>query len=268
MQRKTPYDGITGFTTPQQVQTLLDTRVRNMRIYGVPENAHTMQVPFTERLLMVGVLVSSKTMRGLTNKWPNRYPKIEDVPALFTNHPAAFNLIHFNTKEPEELCTQLETLVQIGGPNLHGFQLNIAWPSPRLLEQFLVRNPSVRIVLQVGSTAFEEVSNSPTVLARKVAQEYVGLVDYILLDPSGGLGKLIDVDTAQAYLEELKNKDLPIGLGIAGGLNEETLQTIAPLTKKFHNLSVDAEGRLRDTNDNLDIEKATRYLKNLRNLFS
>ncbi|MBI2450547.1 MAG: hypothetical protein HYV47_03355 [Candidatus Nealsonbacteria bacterium] len=116
---KKPYVGITGFMRRQEVSAVLEQA--NLRV----------------RMLMVGVLVSSKTLSGRQNKWPNRYPKIKEMADIFPEDPNALNLIHYNTDEPETLANQLLELTDRGGHNLRGFQLNIAWPFP--IELFAYR---------------------------------------------------------------------------------------------------------------------------------
>jgi len=221
----------------------------------------------TKRLVMVGVLASLKTMSGFQNKWPNRYPAMDKIARIFPKHPLALNLIHYNTKEPETLVRQLAEMTVIGGENLDGFQLNIAWPAVATLKRYHEMRQRYRemyskkqIVLQIGGHAFEMVNHSPDELATRVA-EYDGVVEYVLLDPSGGYGKPLDPERARDYLLALKAKNLGIGLGVAGGLSPTTLNLIEPLAKEFPDLSIDAEGRLRTQDDHLDLSAASEYLR-------
>lgn len=247
-----PYIGITGFMSRSDAEAVLEI---------LP--------PDSSRLLMVGVLASQKTvLLDQQNKWPNRYPKKGNLATIFPSHPAALNLIHFNTKEPETLARQLVQVTEFGGPRLHGFQLNIAWPSPAALEEYHKAYPLVQIVLQIGNHAFEAVEHSPEKLAERVATEYGELVDYLLLDPSGGYGKPFDTERARGYLRALREKDVKIGLGVAGGLDPGTLaELLEPLVEEFPDISIDAEGRLRDGNDMLDLERAKAYVAGALKLF-
>lgn len=254
-----PYIGITGFMTTEEVETVL----------GVfPEDS--------SRKLMVGVLGSEKTMMGQPNNWPNRYPDRKMVEYIFSDNPLALNLVHYNTKNSETIAMQIGIFADIfGGPNFHGFQLNIAWPSPKELLDYRTirkaRNPLMTqedtIVLQIGGHAFNMVDNSPQKLAEKV-QEYKGLVDYLLLDPSGGKGQPFGTEKAREYLRALRDKDLGIGLGVAGGLSAETLHLIEPLIEEFPDLSMDAECLIRDEDDNLDLENAKWYVSATLEMFS
>lgn len=247
-----PYIGITGFMTQTEVRAVLGAMRKE-----------------DSRKLMVGVLASQKTVQGKENKWPHRYPRAEDIAEIFTNHAAVLNLIHYNTKEPETLYDQLMAITERGGPCLHGFQLNLAWPDPKALIAYRARYPKKIIVLQIGSAAFTSVNNYPYLLAERIAQNYEckGLADYVLLDPSGGYGKPFDTATARRYLNALKARGIKCYFGVAGGLSPTTLTLVEPLVKEFPDLSIDAEGRLRDVNDTLDLPVAIDYVLHALQMF-
>lgn len=252
MQR--PYIGITGFMTQDEVLSVLD---------AMPASS--------DRLVMVGVLASQKTIfLGLQNKWPNRYPGPNDIAAIFPNHPLVLNFVHYNTKEPETLLEQMLRVTELGGPNFQGFQLNVKWPSPQVLEEYRRQHPGMRIVLQVGGGAFKAVNDSPQILAAKVADEYDGLADYLLLDPSGGFGKPFDTARAREFLNALRERGVErfLGLGVAGGLSPTTLNLVEPLVDDFQALSIDAEGRLRDESDTLNQDVAKEYVSMALQIFA
>ena len=238
-----PYIGITGFMTRAEVRTILNY---------MPENP--------SRLLMVGVLANSKTMEGIPNKRPNRYPKPENLGDIFEPDKRVLNLIHFNTKEPKTLYDQIAKVRKLAGPNCHGFQLNTAWPNLEVLTRVAIQGRRTVVVLQVGGRAFEMINHDPRLLANKVA-EYEHVIDYVLLDPSGGYGVPFDTEKTRTYLDALSAKNLNLGLGVAGGLSPQTLNLLEPLVGDFPNLCIDAEGKLRDHNDNLDLRVAGEYIK-------
>jgi len=246
---KHPYIGVTGFTSQSEVVSVLGS---------VPKDA--------DRLLMVGVLASQKTLRGQKNKWPNRYPEVGFISEIFVRNRWVLNLIHYNTKEPESLTEQLIEMTRLGGQNLEGFQLNLAWPSRDAILAYHKVCGGKFIVLQIGGKAFEMVNHSPKELAEKVSL-YEHVVDYVLLDPSGGYGVPFDTEKARTYLDALRGYNLDLGLGVAGGLSPTTLNLIEPLISDFPDLSIDAEGRLRDSGDNLDLSIASQYVQGACNLF-
>ncbi len=228
--------------------------------------------PASPRKLMVGVLASSKTLVGMTNSRPNRYPKVERISEIFQAHPLALNLVHYNTDDPETLSKQLIALTKLSGDNLHGFQLNMAWPTMRELERFQEATEwRHRLVLQVGNRAMEECDYSPTRIADIIGW-YVGhvrVVDDILIDSSGGCGVPFDPRNALSLIREIRSRGYQVNFGIAGGLGPDRwLKILKPLLHDFPDLDIDAEGRLRtEKDDDLDIEITNTYIKQASDLF-
>ncbi|MFZ2205443.1 MAG: hypothetical protein WA057_04385 [Candidatus Magasanikiibacteriota bacterium] len=252
MKQKKAYIGVTGFMSSQEITDTLR---------GIDYKK-------TDRLIMVGVLASFKTLQGIANKWVNRYPLVNEIAGIFQPNENFLNLIHFNTKELNTFFAQLIQINDLAGDSFNGFQLNIAWPDPKVLEKYKRLCPDKNIVLQIGGGAFEKISHSPVKLAEKINNEYAGLIDYVLLDPSGGTGKQFDPIVARGYLEELSKHENDFGLGVAGGLSSSTLNLIEPLVKDFPNISIDAEGKLRTSEDHLDVNEAGSYIKKSLDLFS
>lgn len=241
------YIGVTGITSKDQAECIIPSK-------------HSAAI-------MIGVLVSSKTLRGETNKYPNRYPKPQELGKIFGYWQNTLNLIHFNTKEPEKLLDDMCLAQDLAGPNCHGFQLNIVWPDRRVLGQYK-RHAQFEhkiVVLQCGTEAMREFGNDAANIAKQV-MKYEGLIDYVLIDPSGGVGKEFDVEFASecfTYLRDISS----IGFGIAGGLEANNLDRLRPLLRKFPNFSIDAEGRLRNAEDHLDIRKTQDYVTAAMNLY-
>ncbi|HRY52871.1 MAG TPA: hypothetical protein P5089_03470 [Candidatus Portnoybacteria bacterium] len=237
------YIGITGFMGRQEVKDVLRSFSKG-----------------SKRKLMVGVLASSKTLNGQQNKYPGRYPKIEKIKDIFFQDPRVINLIHYSTDEPKPLINQLTFLMDIAGFNIQGIQLNIAWPKIDQLALFKETFPGQKIVLQVGSNAMEKVKRDPWKIADEI-KKYIRAeaIDGILLDSSGGKGAVANFSFYQQCIKELEGYD--IGIGVAGGLKAELLPIIRMPYYCFPKVSLDAEGALRDKQDDLDIAKANAYAK-------
>lgn len=243
------YIGITGFMNRFQVDALLHNFV-----------------PGRYRKLMIGVLASSKTLRGGRNKWPGRYPAVTDIPWIFSDHQDALNLIHFATDNPDMFDSELSMLSNLAGPYLHGFQLNIVWPNPLLIQQalnhiFRIRKREFRIVLQINKKTMDEIENEPGKLVSRL-EEYTDIVTDILLDSSAGLGKDLDPQQMRDLVTAVLECHPNLGIGIAGGLCAETVSRIGPCFCADSHLSIDAEGRLRTEfpEDSLNYKKAAAYL--------
>lgn len=210
--------------------------------------------------------MSSKTLAGLPNKWPERYPRREDVASLFPDHPAALNLIHYNTDVAEALADEVDQVAEHGGPHLHGLQLNVRWPRQDQVAAIRERHPAFRIVLQIGSKAMEQAGGRQEIAGR--VADYKGLVDDILIDPSGGLGKPFDPIAAEQALHIIHGRCHTIGMGIAGGLCAAALPLVEIVLASFPILNIDAEGRLRDVRDHLDLDATAKYVLRSYNVMS
>jgi hypothetical protein len=240
-----PYIGVTGFMNREEVDGVLT---------AVP------QTP--DHDLMIGGLMSSKTLQGLTNKWPGRYPKKENLENVFINHPHVLNLIHYNTDSPKFLVKELYEAAEFGGHWLDGFQLNIAWPNPVHIEAFKDSYPNAVFVLQVGRGAMADCNDSPTTVAKILKETYLNVIDAVLIDPSGGKGEPMDVKIMDAYLDAIYSTGVRMNCVVAGGLCAATVPSINSLLVKYPGLSMDAEGQLRtpQPEDKLTLWKAHEYV--------
>lgn len=250
-----PYIGVTGFTAPHEVEAILE---------GVPH--HT-------RKLMVGVIVTWKSLRCIPMKerWAKRTPDPALLADLFLDDPRVVNLVHFSTEKGHEdtILNDMLRITALAGRNFHGFQLNIPWPDIGMLKRYLeIVGHSTRLVLQLGRAAVEQAGGTPDMVARKLAP-YCEFVTDILFDPSGGAGMPFDVMRAFEFLDAISEEPdlLCTNLGVAGGLGPHALDPIAQLMVAFPDLNIDAEGKLRTKENELDIEAARSYLAQAFALF-
>jgi len=251
MIRYDPYIGITGFMSRQEVDAVVSSL----------ENKDD------RRRLMIGVLASEKSIAGIPNKFPNRYPDPQRIKAIFPEDSSMLRLIHFSTQATDmELLNQLYRLREISGKNCDGFQLNIKWPSKPCLEAYNAFFPNDTLVLQCGAGAMKSVGGNPQKLAERIL-EYGSAVEYVLIDPSGGYGKSLDVSFAPQALRDLYKEAYEVNFGIAGGLNGDTIEMIRPIAEEFPDVSIDAEGGLRDADDHLDLVKVEKYVSAALKLF-
>ncbi|MDO8408385.1 MAG: hypothetical protein Q7S95_04140 [bacterium] len=243
-----PYIGVTGFTDRQQVIEAF---------FHVPDNAH--------RRLMVGVLASYKSLRRLPmrEQWAKQTPPSDELHSIFFEHPQVLNLIHYSADifVDKELCDDLLALAHHAGSVLHGFQLNIVWPSSIALRDFhrFVRKQKLSVVLQINHGSIALAGGTPVAIVEKL-RRYEGLIQHLLVDASGGLGKALNVSWAQLYLRAFRDAQLPFALGVAGGFGPNSMEPIKELLAEFPDLSWDAQGRLRDKDHRLNPILAGEYL--------
>jgi len=88
MESVKPYIGITGFTKREEVEFALKVFPRN-----------------SNRKLMVGVLATYKSLRGIPMKpkWAKQTPNPEKIKDIFSNDERVINLVHFSTEEGQEV---------------------------------------------------------------------------------------------------------------------------------------------------------------------
>jgi hypothetical protein len=181
-----PYIGITGFTKPEEVESAINA------------------FPVDYRKLMVGVLATFKSLRGIPMKpkWAKQTPSPKAISDLFLDDIRVINLVHFSTEEGQEdsIFAHMLKIHQLAGPNFDGFQLNLAWPDTWAINRYRSSVDRGRqIVLQIGQKAVEQAGNTPQGVINRLSY-YIGVIDAVLLDPSGGYGKPFDTERARDFL--------------------------------------------------------------------
>lgn len=213
---------------------------------------------------MCGVLLSNARLTGNPSGTPNRCPDPDAIGSIFSDDPRCLNLVHYRPQPGADVADALTRATEVGGPNCRGVQINATrggpWPEPGALAAYRERAQPQRVVFQAGREAMESVHHQPAELARRCA-EYSGLVTDVLVDASEGLGIPLDAGRSIEYLEALRSEAPELGLVVAGGLHAGNIrELLAPLLPDWSNVSIDAEGRLRDEQDTLDVSEATEYL--------
>ena len=241
---KTPYIGITGFNTADEITAVLAT---------LPPNP--------SRLLMCGVLLSNALLSGRPSGAPERCPAPDSIGGIFSNDPRCLNLVHYRPRAGANLANVLAHANEVGGGNCHGVQINatrgVPWPDPEALVEYRRRCSPNRIVLQVGREAMASVNHEPSEVARRCAR-YSGIVTDVLVDASEGLGRPLDAVVSARHLDAIALAAPGLGLVVAGGLSAENIAPLlSPLLPKWSNVSIDAEGRLRDGDDCLDVVRGS-----------
>lgn len=260
MPKPGPYTGIAGFASAAEVRAVA-ADAPTLSAFGTPQYGH--------RKLAIGVLVSDRTFRGLPPKtFPERYPAIGDVRSIidaacephvhrapwqpetegeaFDLKRRCLRLIHYHGPS-EGLCARLDALCELAGPNLDGFQLNIAWPAAEEMRAWIQDHPAMRLVLQISNRMYANLAQMPSRLVDAIAKEYLPWCTDLLFDLSGGDGRRLDLERSEEALAALHAAfGERLGIGLAGGLDRQSVHDLGPFFDRWPDLSIDAEGRIRD----------------------
>ncbi len=240
---KRAYIGITGVKNRKECENLLNT-VREI------------DLPPSHRV-MIGGLASYKGLAWGEVADPDQYAAHGQLETVFINDRQLFNVLHYNSRAGGLTAQVIYLLEKVN--LVDGIQLNIPWPHPRLLRQLRERYYA-EVILQVSAEAAAMLNHDPGRIAAKLT-EYDGLIEYALLDPSGGFGKPFDPGYIAPILQAVVDSELNIGWGVAGGLGPGGLEKLEPLLQICPRLSWDAQAGLRTTdNQALDLAACESYL--------
>lgn len=248
-----PYVGITDFTSFAQVE-------RMARVF------RKCRPPASDRVLHVGVMMNYKTLNGIPTSWSTVFPPKETIVDIFRPMDDEMVRYYLHYADYDRLTgpDDLTRAIGYGGPHIHGVQLDMTWPDPRMIEEAIrASGKQIEVILQVGKAAMEEVGDTPSAVVRRLG-EYRGLIHRVLLDKSSGRGLGMDAEAMLPFLLAIQECFSELGLVGAGGLGPKTMHLVRPLVQVFPGLSIDAQGRLRPSGsarDPIDWDMAEEYLR-------
>lgn len=272
------YIGVAGIMTVHELKTIA-------RVYTSlnPQN----------RALFAGILLSSKSVNGIRNKFPERYPSLDTIFRLLKPSQnigpecEVKTVLHYASDDQATYAFQvlgikkyfdwLFTSFHMNGYSnapFTGFQLNAIWPNLQIFKDLDFAEhfgEYFRVILQIGPKALRLNEPDPLTPAELVATltPYIGTISNILIDSSGGRGIPLPIQRVSEYLDAIHQAHLPFEVGIAGGLDATTLDQLQPLIEKYPDLSIDAEGLLRDpVTDILDLERVRQYIVRAHQIFA
>lgn len=252
MRRLPSYFGITDFTYVEQVDRML-------KVFSPTRSLTRAEA---QRKLMVGVMMSRKTLDGLPTKWAEAFPAKEQLLGIFMDYRSVLNTLHYADFEEVDLVEHLFRAVGWCGPNLHAVQLDMVWPDHRAIATFAERRPDLFIILQINRKSFEGIEHRPDLLMRELGN--YGRIHGVLLDCSMGEGRALDPDFLAPFIAAVTSERPDLMIGVAGGLGPDSLHLVADLLQRFPRLSLDAQGQLRasgNSMDPMDWDRAEKYLQ-------
>lgn len=263
--RNKPYIGVTGITLPSQAEAV----ARTFAAEGLTDEQSSHQG-------MIGILATQRTLTPDMTR-AAKHPNLTGIRRIFqTTQGRTFNTLHYSTSARSDLSQQLSLLLGQTGLYAdrlcHGIQLNLFWPPPSELERTKVMFPDLKIILQLGPRVLSERSVEDIV---KGLNDYQGVIDYTLIDPSGGKGMIFETNTVALIHNQIKEiyPDLPVVF--AGGFNARNIKTRLFLLYQvigFRDFGIDAEKGLRIQSrgkaiTDISPSKAIHYIRNAASFF-
>lgn len=252
-----PYVGVTGPVSVSETQAICKEFAKA---------GYSMATP---HIPMLGFLVSHKTLNGQATA-NRRYPSFDSLPDLLrATKGSVLTMVHYNTKEMETLADQVSAVFDGVYDNglCKALQLNLVWPDIYQVARIKEKHPDMQIVFQASHKAMAD--KTPTQIAQGI-RSYADLLDYVLIDPSGGRGLAFELESSISLYFALKEHCPSLTIGFAGGFTGENVgpRTMQIIQRIFtEGFCIDAEGGLRDkiTNeygdDLLNIKKVRTYLQ-------
>ncbi len=218
---------------------------------------------------MLGFLVSYKTLNGQSTQ-NRRYPHLNTLPDLLrVTDGKVLTMIHYNSKEIDTLSNQVDQVFNGIYENglCRAIQLNIVWPEISQVVRIKERYPDMQIVFQASHKVMDGKTSSQ--IAQGI-RDYGDLINYVLIDPSGGRGIPFDLGSSVALYLELRERCSDLTIGFAGGFTGKNV--VPRVSKIFEKLGesvfcIDAEGGLRDKitstygDDLLNVKKVREYIQ-------
>lgn len=248
-----PYIGVTDVASGAQAKRFLD--------HFVASGGQAIG-----RRLMIGVMMSRKTLWGRETKWAKVFPKNDDVAGIFIDHPLAMNTLHYVDYDDFGINDPLsfKKAITFGGLHLHAIQLDMVWPHPdSLLVLRKATGPDIEIILQIGGTAIDLMDGDDGLILKEF-DHYVSSVDRVLFDWSMGTGKQMDGHRMATLVQRFAHCFPRTDITVAGGLGPYTLCLLDPVIKIAPNVSIDSQSRLRPTRnamDPLDEDYVLKYIE-------
>ena len=262
-----PYIGITDFTTADETQEMF-------RVFQEAGG------PGIGRVLQAGVMTSKKVLTDVPTKWSKAFPPKEKLREIFLHHDDLLGTLHYaDYEDAPNLEQDLDRALsyaefgfagQPGAYCLRAVQLDMIWPDSAMLQRWSGWHPHIRVILQVGTKALAQIGNDPENLLKRL-EPYERCVDDVLLDKSGGKGRDMDAEVLRPFVDAVLKRGPGMGVAVAGGLGPETLHLVEPLVREFPAISIDAQGKLRPSEDALNEPvswtMAERYLRKAIEMF-
>jgi len=279
-QRAQRYIGITGLKTIKEVLkavSLFKNRKVNCNYYYYycDDNECGCKGLITPHKQMLGFLVSDKRLQD-PNSEGTQSPALKHLNDLIDcavamaeqRNDICIPMIHYYTQNRDKLAEEISKVFTPLYERCKAVQINIAWPDISQIEKIKQEFPELHIVLQLNKEAMDKAKGEELI---QRAKEYEKLIEYILIDSSGGKGVEFDVEKCAEIVYALTINFTNKNIGIAGGFDGDNVeQRVWAIYKKLQTAEtireplfcIDAQGKLRTPDkEAIDTAKMEKYIR-------
>lgn len=255
-----PYIGVAGFSSAQEIHEA---------VLAVPQN--------NKWPLAIGILTSAKTINGIPNKYPHRYPKVENIPTMVREARAlakdsgrnVMYVLHYSTDTLDHFDQQIRSVGHwVVTAGFDAVQINapphfLSNPTFLSMADWLadVRDVS-RIIAQLRPARGNEPWVDLIGTALHAAEHSFKITD-LLLDSSGGSGIAMHISTMSDLIAAIRGgcaeRDR-FNINVAGGLAPGNLIQLETLFRVHGLLGFDVESAVRDASDQMRIGLVHEFL--------
>ncbi|MDO8585310.1 MAG: hypothetical protein Q7R85_04315 [bacterium] len=246
------YIGVRGLVSPGEGKRLVEIF---REITNPPARCLAIVVDVSDDTF-AETLKEAKARCGERNEHAHLNPSVANIPKIFVAHESVLNFVNFATTNRAKLVENLERVVGVAGPLLHGIQLAMDWPPTGALRAFRVAHPELRVILRVSRDGVRTVQREMELAIEKEQEEgeedyeasspeeiaamekgkevmladavagrvasYAGGITDVLLNLSGEVkegGRHFDAELMTEFLRALRRKEetRTLGMGVAGG---------------------------------------------------
>lgn len=216
---------------------------------------------------LIGFLVSNKTLYGDGTR-NRRFPAFRELTGLLNLASLSVKTaVHYNTSNYDNISSEICDMMS-GIAAIDVLQIN----TTRWLDEIEIRKikeqfSDVNVSIQLSENCMKGMTAAD--IAKRISL-YHG-IEYVLIDPSRGRGKELDIIRSCNIYRESKKRNPEIHIAFAGGISGANVASIiAGLFEHLETIdfSIDAEGKLRDKHsndffgdDDLNLSKVREYLQ-------
>lgn len=249
MNSRQPYIGITGVRTPEDMAVCAST----MQESGLSETS--------SHIGMTGLAYHQPSIDKGKLLGPIYFDSPDALlPTLAASRERTLNMMHYTPPASGFTADAVEyAVIPTYAHGCQALQVNGQY-TPQDIRELRTRYPHLKTVYVVDRALMQEDGEIITTEAARFRQ----LAEYIILDPSGGQGRDMNVTRSADIAKRIEDAQLDMTVIFAGGNSSSNIEERCTKLRDalgHNNFGIDAEGKLQTAERKLDHNEATTYVQ-------